>query len=133
MMLLELKSTRRKHYTSGIFTLIVSFYQIKQLMKVDVHYKNSTDFSLITFITNCLNLEMVAVTYSFYCPRVIQMQFQKLLSKRIAHCYIINSLIDKLFCVNNFPRFSLQPRKIVIIKAIIPSWSLLHTFTNVQL
>ena len=35
---------------SGIFTLIVSFYQIKQLMKVDVQYKNSSDFSFITFI-----------------------------------------------------------------------------------
>ena len=53
---------------SGIFTLIVSFYQIRQLMSVDVQYKNSTDFSFITFITDCLNLEIVAVTYSSYCP-----------------------------------------------------------------
>ena len=37
-------------------------------MIVDVQYKNSTDFSIITFITDCLNLEMVAVTYSSYCP-----------------------------------------------------------------
>ena len=60
---------KTSHFTvSGIFTLIVSFYQIKQLMKVDVQYKNSTDFSLITFITDCFNLEMVAVTYSSYCP-----------------------------------------------------------------
>ena len=60
---------KTSHFTvSGIFTLIVSFYQIKQLMKVDVQYKNSTDFSLITFITDCLNLEMVVVTYSSYCP-----------------------------------------------------------------
>ena len=60
---------KTSHFTvSGIFTLLVSFYQIKQLMKVDVQCKNSTDFSLIKFITDCFNLEMVAVTYSFYCP-----------------------------------------------------------------
>ena len=60
---------KTSHFTvSGIFTLLVSFYQIKQLMKVDVQYKNSTDFSLIKFITDCFNLEMVAVTYSSYCP-----------------------------------------------------------------
>ena len=133
-MLLELKSTRRKHYTSGIFTLIVSFYQIKQLMKVDVQYKNSTDFSLIKFITDCLNLEMVAVTYSSYCPMSNLDAVSKTFIKTLfAHCHIINSLFDKLFCVNNFPRFSLKRRKILIIKAIIPSWSLLHTFTNAQL
>ena len=57
------------HFTmSGIFTLIVSFYQIRQLISVDVQSKNSTDFSFITFITDCLNLEMVVVTYSSYCP-----------------------------------------------------------------
>ena len=60
---------KTSHFTvSGIFTLIVSFYQIKQLMKVDVQYKNSTDFSFIKFITDCLNIEMAAVTYSSYCP-----------------------------------------------------------------
>ena len=60
---------KTSHFTmSGIFTLIVSFYQIRQLMSVDVQYKNSTDFSVITFITDCLNLEIVAVTYSSYCP-----------------------------------------------------------------
>ena len=60
---------KTSHFTvSGIFTLIVSFYQIKQLMKVDVQYKNSTDSSFIKFITDCLNIEMVAVTYSSYCP-----------------------------------------------------------------
>ena len=60
---------KTSHFTvSGIFTLIVSFYQIKQLMKINVQYKNSTDFSFIKFITDCFNLEMVAVTYSSYCP-----------------------------------------------------------------
>ena len=60
---------KTSHFTvSGIFTLIVSFHQIKQLMKVDVQYKNSTDFSFIKFITDCLNIEMAAVTYSSYCP-----------------------------------------------------------------
>ena len=57
------------HFTvSGIFALIVSFYQIKQLMNVDVQYKNATAFSFITFISKCFNLEIVPVTYSSYCP-----------------------------------------------------------------
>ena len=60
---------KTSHFTmSSIFTLIVFFYQIRQLMSVDVQYKNSTDFSFITFIIDCLNLEMVVVTYSSYCP-----------------------------------------------------------------
>ena len=62
-------SEKTSHFTmSGIFTLIISFYQIKQLMSVNVQNKNSTDFSFITFITDCFNLEMVALTYSSYCP-----------------------------------------------------------------
>ena len=58
-----------KHFAvPGIFTLIVYFYQIKQLIKVDVQHKHSTNFSFVTFIIDSLNLEMVAVTYSSYCP-----------------------------------------------------------------
>ena len=57
------------HFTvSGIFAIIVSFYQIKQLMNVDGQYKNSITFSFFTFISRCLNLEIVTVTYSSYCP-----------------------------------------------------------------
>ena len=57
------------HFTvSGILNLIVSFYQIKQLMSVDVEYKISSNFSFITFISDFLNLEMIAVTYSSHCP-----------------------------------------------------------------
>ena len=57
------------HFTvSGIPNLIVSFYQIKQLMNVDVQYNISNDFSFITFISDFLNLEIVTVTYSSYCP-----------------------------------------------------------------
>ena len=57
------------HFTlSGIFTLLVSFYQIKQLISVDVHYTKISYFSFITFLSNCLNLEIVPITYSSYCP-----------------------------------------------------------------
>ena len=98
MMLLELKSTRRKHYTSGIFTLIVSFYQIKHLMKVDVQYKNSTDFSLIKFITDCLNLEMVAVTYSSYCP----MSNLDAVSKTFIKTYLLTATLLIACLINYF-------------------------------
>ena len=51
-----------KFTVSVIFAIIVSFYQIKQLFSVDFEYKNLNDFSFITFISNFLNLEIVAVT-----------------------------------------------------------------------
>ena len=57
------------HFTvSGIFALLVSFYQIKELMSVDLQYKNLINLSLIRFISKSLNLEVVAITYSSYCP-----------------------------------------------------------------
>ena len=60
---------KMSHFTAyGIFAIIVSFYQIKQLMNVDSQYKNPTIFSFFTFISRCLNLEIVTVTYSSYCP-----------------------------------------------------------------
>ena len=38
------------HFTvSGIFNLIVPFYQIKQLVSVDVQSRKANDFSFITF------------------------------------------------------------------------------------
>ena len=57
------------HFTvSGIFALLVSFYQIKELMSVDLQYKNLIDLSLIRFISKSLNLEVVTITYSSFCP-----------------------------------------------------------------
>ena len=65
----EEQSDKISHFTvSGIFALIISFYQIKQVMRVDVQYKSSYDISFIAFISNFLNLEIVAVTYVSYCP-----------------------------------------------------------------
>ena len=65
----EERTEKMPHFTmSGIFAIIVSFYQIKQLMNVDGQYKNSTTFLFFTFISRCLNLEIVTVTYSSYCP-----------------------------------------------------------------
>ena len=65
----EVNFDKVSHFTmSGILNLVVSFYQIKQLMSVDVEYKISSNFSFITFISDFLNLEMIAVTYSSHCP-----------------------------------------------------------------
>lgn len=41
-----------KFTVTGIFAVIVSFYQVKQLFSVDFEYKNLNDFSFITFISN---------------------------------------------------------------------------------
>ena len=40
----------------GIFALIVSFYQVKQIMTVDVEYRDASGFSFITFISKFINL-----------------------------------------------------------------------------
>ena len=95
----EEQQEKTSHFTvSGIFTLIVSFYQIKQLMKVDVQYKNSTDFSLITFITDCFNLEMVAVTYSSYCP----MSNLDAVSKTFIKTYLLSATLLIACLINYF-------------------------------
>lgn len=61
----EEESDSMSHFTaSGIFALVVSLYQIKQLMRVDAHCKNSNNISFTAFISNFLNLEIVAVTYA---------------------------------------------------------------------
>ena len=90
---------KTSHFTmSGIFTLIVSFYQIRQLMSVDVQYKNSTDFSFITFITDCFNLEMVAVTYSSYCP----MSNLNAVSKSFIKTYLLTAILFIACLINYF-------------------------------
>ena len=90
---------KASHFTvSGIFTLIVSFYQIKQLMNVDVQYKNSTDFSFVTFIADCLNLEMVAVTYSSYCA----MSNLDAVSKAFIKSYLLTATLIMAALINYF-------------------------------
>ena len=94
---------------SGIFTLIASVYKIKKLMKVDVQYKNLTEFSFITFITACLNLEMVVISCSSYCPMGNLDAVSKTFIKRyFADCHIIISLFDNLLFVSSFSLFSLH-------------------------
>ena len=83
---------------SGIFTLIVSFYQIRQLMSGDVQYKNSTDFSFITLITDCLNLEMVVVTYSSYCP----ISYLNAVSKLLIETYLLTATLLIASLLNYF-------------------------------
>ena len=90
---------KASHFTvSGIFTLIVSYYQIKQLMNVDVQYKNSTDFSFVTFIADCLNLEMVAVTYSSYCT----MSNLDAVSKAFIKSYLLTATLIMAALINYF-------------------------------
>ena len=90
---------KTSHFTvSGIFPLIVSFYQIKQLMKVDVHNKNSTDFLLVTFITDSLNLEIIAATYSSYCP----MRSLDAVSKTFIKTYLLIATLLIACLINYF-------------------------------
>ena len=92
----EEKQEKKPHFTaSGIFTLIVSFYQIKQLIRVDGQYKN---FSFITFFTNCLNLEIVAVTYSSYCP----MSKLNAVSKSFIKSYLLTATLLIVCLINYF-------------------------------
>ena len=95
---------KTSHFTvSGIFPLIVSFFQIKQLMSVNVQYKKSTGFSFIIFITDCLNLEMAAVTLSSYCSirnlDAVSKAFIKtyLLTATLLMASLINYFITRVF------------------------------------
>ena len=95
----EEDSEKTSHFTvSGIFTLIVSFYQIKQLINVNVQYKKSTDFYFITFITDCLNLEMVAVTFSSLCP----MSNLDSVSKAFIKTYLLTGTLIIACLINYF-------------------------------
>ena len=59
----------KSHFTmSGVFALIVSFYQVKQVMVVDVEYVSASRFSFIVFMSKFLNLEIVAINSLYYCP-----------------------------------------------------------------
>ena len=83
---------------SGMFALLVSFYQIKQLMNVDVQYNNSKDFSFNTFISKCLNLDIVTVSYSSYCP----MSNQNAVSKIFIKTYLLTGALLIASILNYF-------------------------------
>ena len=95
---------KTSHFTmSGIFSLIVSFYQIKQVMAVDVKFKNASRFSFITFISKFMNLEVVAINSSFYCPlndlNAVSKAFIKtyLLTGALIMASLLNYLISRLY------------------------------------
>ena len=95
----EEDSEKTSHFTvSGIFTLIVSFYQTKQLMSVNVQYKKSTDFYFITFITDFLNLEMVTLTFSSLCP----MSSLDAVSKAFIKTYLLTATLIIACLINYF-------------------------------
>ena len=92
------------HFTmSGIIALIVSFYQIKQVITIDVKYKNTIRFSFITDISKFMNLEIIAINSSYYCP----MNDLNAVSKALIKTYLLtvallmasllNYLISRLY------------------------------------
>ena len=107
------------HFTiSGIFALIVSFYQIKQLMNVNIQYNNSKDFSFNTFISKFLNLDIVTVSYYSYCPMsnldAVSKIFIKtyLLTGTLLIASILNYFISRVFhsfCLSRGLGPSLKP------------------------
>ena len=87
------------HFTlSGIFTLLVSYYQIKKLISVDVHYTNLNDFSFITFLSNCFNFEIVIITSSSYCP----MNNLDAVSKTFIKTYLLVATLSLASLINYF-------------------------------
>ena len=87
------------HFTvSGIFALIVSFYQVKQVMYVDVEYKNASGFSFITFISKFINLEIIAMNSSSYCP----MNYLNAVTKAFIKTYLLNIALILASLVNYF-------------------------------
>ena len=92
------------HFTvSGIFALIVSFYQIRREMLVDVKYRGTSRFLFITFISNFINLELVAINSSSYCPmndlNAVSKAFIKayLLTVALIMASLLNYLISRTY------------------------------------
>ena len=92
------------HFTmSGIFALIVSFYQIKEVMAVDVKYGSAGRFSFITVITKFINLEIVAMNSASYCPmtdlNAVSKAFIKtyLLTFAFIMASLMNYLISRIY------------------------------------
>ena len=87
------------HFTmSGIFALIVSFYQIKEVMAVDVKHKNASLWSFITFISKFINLEIVAIKSSSYCP----MNDLNAVSKAFIKTYLLTVALIMASLMNYF-------------------------------
>ena len=87
------------HFTvSGIFALIVSFYQVKQVMAVDVEYKNASGFLFITFISKFINLEIIAMNSSSFCP----LNDLNAVSKAFIKTYLLTAALIMASLMNYF-------------------------------
>ena len=87
------------HFTvSGIFALTVSFYQVKQVMAVDIEDKNASGFSLISLISKFINLEIIAMSSSSYCP----MNDLNAVSKALIKTYLLTVALIMASIVNYF-------------------------------
>ena len=88
---------------SGIFALIVSFYQVRGVMAVDVRYRGISRFSFITVISKFINLEIVAVNSASYCPmtdlNAVSKAFIKtyLLTVALIMASLMNYLISRIY------------------------------------
>ena len=87
------------HFTvSGIFALLVSFYQVKQVMAIDVKYKHASSFSFVTFISKFTNLEIIAINSSSYCP----MNDLNAVSKAFVKTYLLTAALIMTSLMNYF-------------------------------
>ena len=92
------------HFTmSGIFALIVSFYQVREVMAVDAEYGSAGRFSFITVISKFINLEIVAINSASYCPmtnlNAVSKAFIKtyLLTVALIMASLMNYLISRAY------------------------------------
>ena len=83
---------------SGIFALLVSFYQIKQVIAVDLKYKNASSFSFLTFISKFINLEIIVINSSSYCP----MNNLNTVSEALIKTYLLTAALIISSLVNYF-------------------------------
>ena len=88
---------------SGIFAMIVSFYQIREVMTVDVKCGSAGRFSFITVISKFINLEVVAINSASYCPMIdlnaVSKAFIKtyLLTVALIMASLMNYLISRTY------------------------------------
>ena len=100
---------------SGLFAAFVSYYQIKQLIHVEIDQSYSSKSIIAAFLSEFLNLDMIAVFSSSYCPfknlNAVSKGFLKtcFLTMTMLFFSFVNFLLYKIYYSRNLIQSELKP------------------------
>ena len=100
---------------SGLFAAFVSYYQIKQLIHVEIDQSYSNTSTIVQFLSEFLNLDMIAVFSSSYCPfknlNAVSKGFLKtcFLTMTMLVFSFVNFLLYKIYYSRNLIGNELKP------------------------